>query len=71
MQETHLNNKDRLSQSKRMKKSLPSKWSQETSSGVAILISNKIDFQPKLSNVMKKSTSYSSKGKSTKRNSQF
>jgi exonuclease III len=32
IQETHLNNKDRLYQNKMLGKDLPSKWSQETSS---------------------------------------
>ena len=39
--------------------------------GVAILISNKIDFQTKLSKRIRKDTSYSSKEKSTNMNSQF
>jgi hypothetical protein len=39
--------------------------------GVAILISNKIEFQPKLSKKTRRGTSYSSKVKSSKRNSQF
>jgi hypothetical protein len=36
-----------LPQSKRLENNFQSKWSQERS-GVAILISNKIDFQPKV-----------------------
>jgi len=39
--------------------------------GVAILVSNKIDFQTKLSKKMGKDTIYEPKEKSTKRNSQF
>jgi hypothetical protein len=39
--------------------------------GVAILISNKIHFQPKVIKKDKVGTSYSSKVKSSKRNSQF
>ena len=39
--------------------------------GVAILISNKIDFQPKVIKKDKAGTSYSSKGKSSKRNYKF
>jgi hypothetical protein len=39
--------------------------------GVAILISNKIDFQPKVIKKDKRGISYSSKVKSTKMNSQF
>ena len=47
IQETHLNNKDRHYIRVKWRKSLPSKSSQETSR-VAILIFNKIDFQPKV-----------------------
>jgi hypothetical protein len=36
-----------LSQSKRMEKILSSKWSRKQA-GAAILISNKVDFQPKV-----------------------
>jgi hypothetical protein len=39
--------------------------------GLAILISNKIDFQPKVIKKDRRGTSYSSKVKSTKMNSQF
>jgi exonuclease III len=39
--------------------------------GVAILISNKIDIQPKFIKKTRRGTSYSSKVKSSKRNSQF
>ena len=39
--------------------------------GITILISNKIDFQPKLPKKVRKDTSYSSKIKSIKMNSQF
>jgi hypothetical protein len=39
--------------------------------GVAILISNKIDFQQKVTKKDRRDTSYSSKVKSSKRNSQF
>ena len=39
--------------------------------GVAILISNKIDFPPKVIKKIRKDTLYSSKEKSTKVNSQF
>jgi hypothetical protein len=39
--------------------------------GVAILISNKIDFQPKVIKKTRRGTSYSSKVKSSKRNYQF
>jgi hypothetical protein len=39
--------------------------------GVAILIPNKIDFQPKLSKKTRRGTTYSSKVKSSKMNPQF
>jgi hypothetical protein len=39
--------------------------------GVAILISNKIDFQPKVIKKNKDGTSYSAKVKSSKMNTQF
>jgi hypothetical protein len=39
--------------------------------GVAILISNKIDFQPKVTKKTRRDTSYSSKVKYSKRNCQF
>jgi hypothetical protein len=39
--------------------------------GVALLISNKIDFQPKVIKKTRRGTSYSSTVKSSKRNSQF
>jgi hypothetical protein len=39
--------------------------------GVAILISNKIDFKPKVTKKTRRGTSYSSKVKSTRTNSQF
>jgi hypothetical protein len=39
--------------------------------GVAILISKKINFQPKSSKKIRRGTSYTSKVKSSKRNSQF
>jgi len=39
--------------------------------GVAILKSNKIDFQPKVIKKTRRGTSYSSKVKSSKRNYQF
>jgi hypothetical protein len=44
---------------------------QKKQAGEAILISNKIDFQPKVIKKDKRGTSYSSKVKSSKRNSQF
>jgi hypothetical protein len=45
MQETHLSDKD--SQSKRLGKKIPSKWSQKQA-GIVILILNNIDFQSKV-----------------------
>jgi hypothetical protein len=39
--------------------------------GVAILILNKNDFEPKVTKKIRKDISYSSKEKSTKMNSQF
>jgi hypothetical protein len=70
--ERHLNNKDRhhlrlKGLKKHSKQMVPGK----KKAGIAILISNEIDFQPKLSSIMKKYTSYTSSGKSTKGNSQF
>jgi hypothetical protein len=59
-----------LPQNERLENNFPSKWSEEKA-GVAILISNKIDFNPKLSKKTRRDTSYSSKVKSSKRNSQF
>jgi hypothetical protein len=71
IQETHLSEKGRhYLRAKAWKKFFPSKWSQETSWS-SHSISNKIDFQTKLSKKMGKDTSYSSKEKSTKMNSQF
>jgi len=52
-----------------MEKGLTSKWSQETS-GVAILILNKTDFQPKVIKHAEEGH-FIFKGKSTKRKSQF
>jgi exonuclease III len=71
LQETHIREKDRhylrvkgwitIFQANGLKKQ----------AGVAILISNKIDSNPKLSKKINRDTSYSSKLKSSKRNSQF
>jgi hypothetical protein len=58
-----------LPQNKRLENNFPSKWSEETSR-IAILISNKIDFQPEVIKKTRRGTSYSSKVKSSKRKSQ-
>jgi hypothetical protein len=59
-----------LPQNERLENNFPSKWYEETS-WIAILISNKINFQQKVIKKTKRDTSYSSKVKSPKRNSQF
>jgi hypothetical protein len=59
-----------LPQSKGLEKKIPNKQSQEKT-GVVILISNKVNFQPKvIKKKIRKDTSYSSKEKYTK-NFQF
>jgi hypothetical protein len=58
-----------LPQSERLENNFPSKRSEEA--GVAILILNKIDFQPKVIKKTRRGTSYPSKVKFTKMNSQF
>jgi hypothetical protein len=57
-----------LPQSERQENNFPSKWSEEKA-GVAILISNTIDFQLKVKK--KDKEGYFIKVKSSKRNSQF
>jgi hypothetical protein len=59
-----------LPQSERLKKKFQAN-DLKKQAGVAILISNKIDFQPKVIRKDKEGTSFSSKVKSSKRNSQF
>ena len=51
-----------LPQSKRLENNFPRKWSQETT-GVAILLSNKIEFNLTLSKKIRRDTEYSSKVK--------
>jgi exonuclease III len=70
LQETHLREKDKHYLSIKGWKTILQANGLKKQVGVAILISNKINFQPK---VIKKDkdTSYSSKVKSSKRNSQF
>jgi exonuclease III len=71
LQETHLREKDRhYLRMKAWKKNFQANG-QKKQAGVAILISIKIDFQPKVIKKDKEGTSHSSKVKSSKRNSQF
>jgi hypothetical protein len=67
IQETHLTVKDRHYLRVQGWKTIFQENGPKKQAGVAIQISNKIDFQPKVI----KNTSYSSKEKSTKKNSQF
>jgi hypothetical protein len=71
MQETYLNNKDRHYLRVKGAKNFFQANGPRKQAGVAILISNNIDFQQNLSSVMKKDTSYSLRGKSIKRKSHF
>jgi hypothetical protein len=71
MQETHLNNKNRLYLRVKGWKKFSQASGPRKQAGIATLISNKIDFQPKVIRHDGKDTSYSSRGKSTKRKSQF
>jgi exonuclease III len=71
IQETHLSEKDsHYLKVKGWEKIFQANGSKKLA-GVAILISNKIDFHPKVIKKIRKYTSYSSKEKSTKMNSQF
>jgi exonuclease III len=70
IQETHLSGKDRHCLRVKCWKKAFQASDPKKQAGVAILIPNKLDFQPKLSNKMGKGTSYSSKENSTKRKSQ-
>ena len=70
-QETHLREKDRDYLRVKEWKTIFQANGLKKQAGVAILISNKIDFQPKVIKKTKRGTSYSSKVKSSKRNSQF
>jgi exonuclease III len=71
LQETHLREKDRHYLRMKGWKTIFQANSLKKQAGVAILISNKIDFQPKVIKRDKRDTSYTSKVKSSKRNSQF
>jgi hypothetical protein len=67
----HLSDKDRFSLRVKGWKTILQANGPKKQTGVAILISNKIDFQPKVIKKIRRGNSYSSKGKSTKMNSQF
>jgi exonuclease III len=71
IQETQLSNKDRHYLRVKGWNTVFQANSPKKQAGVAILISNKIDFQPKLSKRMRKEIPYWSKKKYTKMNSQF
>ena len=71
LQETHLREKDRHYLRMKGWKTIFQANGMKKQTGVAILISNKIDFQPKVIKTTRRDTSYSSKVKSPKRNSQF
>jgi len=71
IQEAYLNNKDRnYLRVKEWKKVFQANGAKKEA-GVEVLIFNKIDFKQTLSSMMRKDTSYSSKGKSTKRKFQL
>ena len=71
IQETHLRDKDRhYLRVKGWKTSFQANINKKQA-GVAILISNEIDFQSKLIKKTRRGTSYSSKVKCSKMNSQF
>jgi exonuclease III len=71
LQETHLREKDRHYLRMKGWKTIFRANGTKKQAGIAILISNKIDLNPKLSKKTRRGTSYSSKLKSSKRNSQF
>jgi exonuclease III len=71
LQETHLREKDRHYLRMKGWKTIFQANSLKKQAGVAILIFNKIDFQPKVIKKTRRGTSYSSKVKSSKKNSQF
>uniref|UniRef100_UPI003980DFE5 endonuclease/exonuclease/phosphatase family protein n=1 Tax=Salmonella sp. s50237 TaxID=3159649 RepID=UPI003980DFE5 len=71
LQETHLREKDRHYLRVKGWKTIFQANGMKKQAGVAILISNKIDFQPKVIKKTRRDTSYSSNVKSSKRNSQF
>jgi hypothetical protein len=67
----HLRDKDRHYLRVKGWKTMFQRNGQKKQAGVAILISNKLNFQTKIIKKDKKGTSYSSKVKSSKMNSQF
>ena len=71
LQEIHLREKDRHYLRVKGWKTIFQANGLKKQAGVAILIPNKIDFQPKLSKKTRRGTSYSSKLKSSKRNAHF
>jgi exonuclease III len=71
LQETHLREKDRHYLTVKGRKTIFQANGQKKHAGVAIPISNKIDFQTKIIKNARKGTSYASKVKATKMNSQF
>jgi exonuclease III len=71
LQETHLREKDRHYLRMKGWKTIFQANSPKKQAGVAILISNKITSNPKLSKKTRRGTSYTAKLKSSKRNSQF
>jgi exonuclease III len=71
LQETYLREKDRHYPGVKGWKTIFQAKGLKKQAGVAILISNKIDFLSELSKETRRDTSYSPKVKSSKRNSQF
>jgi exonuclease III len=71
LQESHLREKDRHYFRMKGWKTILQANDLKKQAGVAILITNKIDFQPKIIKKDKKGISNKSKVKSSKRNSQF
>jgi exonuclease III len=71
LQETNLREMDRHYLREKGWKTIFQANGMKKQAGVAILISNKIDFQPKVIKKTRRDTSYSSKVKSSKRNPQF
>jgi exonuclease III len=71
LQETHLRDKDRHYLRVKGWKTISQANGLKKQTGVAILISNKIDFQPKFIKNDKGANSYTSKVKSSKMNSKF
>jgi exonuclease III len=71
IQETHLSDKGKNYLRIKGWKTIFQANGPKKQAGVAILILNKINFQPKLIKKIRKDTLYRSKEKSTKMNSQF